>query len=166
VAGTRWRRETREMYDRLVDVPRLTATLPEDGPLPPLVEQVRRVLSARYGTAFEHVTLGYYRHGGDSVAWHGDQVARKMDQALVATVSLGAPRRFLLRPAGGGPSLAFSLGWGDLIVMGGSCQRTWQHCVPKVAHAAPRMAVMFRPGWYADRARRRFPVRADGDGSD
>jgi alkylated DNA repair dioxygenase AlkB len=75
-------------------------------------------------------------------------VARAMDEALVATVSLGEPRRFLLRPTGGGRSIAFSLGWGDLLVMGGASQRTWQHAVPKVAHADPRLAVMFRPTWY------------------
>jgi alkylated DNA repair dioxygenase AlkB len=81
------------------------------------------------------------------VAWHGDYVARRMTEALVATVSVGAPRRFLLRPKGGGPSIALSLGEGDLLVMGGSCQRTWDHCVPKVKRAEPRIAIMFRPIW-------------------
>ena len=138
------------MYDRTVDVPRLVAGLPEDGPGHPAIETMRAALSARYGTALPNVSLGYYRDGRDSVAWHGDYVAREMDEALVATVSLGQPRRFLLRPkgGGGGPSIAFSLGWGDLLVMGGSSQRTWQHAVPKVAHADPRLSVMFRPTWY------------------
>ena len=63
----------------------------------------------------------------------------------MAIVSLGAPRRFLLRPAGGGTSRAFDLGWGDLLVMGGTCQRTWEHAVPKMASAKPRMSVQFRP---------------------
>jgi alkylated DNA repair dioxygenase AlkB len=148
VHGTRWHREQREMYERMVDVPRLVASLPADGPVPPLIERVRRLLSARYGVELEHITLGYYRDGSDSVAWHGDYVARNLDEALVATVSLGAPRRFLLRPVDGGRSIAFTLGWGDLIVMGGACQRTWQHAIPKVARADPRIAVMLRPSWY------------------
>ena len=82
-----------------------------------------------------------------SVAFHGDYVAREMDRALVATVSVGAPRRFLMRPTGGGKSIALTLGWGDLLVMGGTCQRTWQHAIPKVKHALPRIAIMFRPVW-------------------
>ncbi len=148
VRTTAWHRGQREMYDRTVDVPRLVATLPDDGPGHPTVESMRAALSARYEVALPNVSLGYYRDGRDSVAWHGDYVAREMDEALVATVSLGQPRRFLLRPKGGGPSMALSLGWGDLLVMGGSAQRTWQHAVPKVAHADPRVAVMFRPTWY------------------
>ena len=144
---TAWREETRPMYDRIVTVPRLVAMLPADGPGHPLLAEMRAVLSARYGTDFARLTLGYYRTGADSVAWHGDTIARELPEALVATVSLGGPRRFLLRPHGGGRSLAFSLGFGDLFVMGGTCQRTFQHAIPKVARAAPRIAVMFRPIW-------------------
>lgn len=70
-----------------------------------------------------------------------------MEEALAATVSLGTPRRFLLRPTGGGASVALSLGWGDLLVMGGSCQRCYQHAIPKVARAEARIVVMFRPRW-------------------
>jgi alkylated DNA repair dioxygenase AlkB len=148
VRGTSWHSERRQMYDRVVDVPRLVASLPEDGPGHPLIERMRDVLSAHYETAFARVSMGYYRNGADSVAWHGDYVAREMEEpTVVATVSLGAPRRFLLRPRGGGPSAAFSLGRGDLFVMGGACQRTWQHAIPKVARALPRLAVMFRPIW-------------------
>jgi alkylated DNA repair dioxygenase AlkB len=148
VRGTAWRSERRHMYDRTVDVPRLIASLPEDGPGHPLVDRIRDVLSRHYATAFARVSMGYYRDGADSVAWHGDYVAREMDEpTIVATVSLGAARRFLLRPRGGGRSIAFSLGRGDLFVMGGACQRTWQHALPKVARALPRVAVMFRPIW-------------------
>jgi alkylated DNA repair dioxygenase AlkB len=69
---------------------------------------------------------------------------------LITTVSLGEPRRFLLKRNEGGPSMALSLGWGDLIVMGGSGQRTWKHGIPKTANAGPRLVVMFRPGWYRE----------------
>src|SRR3954447_10787623 len=144
---TAWRSEDRKMYDRVVEVPRLYAMLPRDGPGHAVIDEMRHALDAHYGTAFEHVTLALYRDGRDSVAWHGDYVARKLPEALVATVSVGAPRRFLLRPCGGGRSLGYSLGWGDLVVMGGSCQRTYQHAVPKVARAEPRIAIMFRPTW-------------------
>jgi alkylated DNA repair dioxygenase AlkB len=142
-ATAAWREETMRMYDRVVAVPRLLA-----GALPhPRVEKMRRELSARYGEEFVRTTLALYRDGRDSVAMHGDTTARDMDQALVATVSLGAPRRFVLRPAAGGRSITFDLGGGDLFVMGGTCQRTWRHGIPKVAHAGERIALMFRPKW-------------------
>ena len=101
------------------------------------------------------ISLAGYRDGRDSVAFHGDRVGRERDDTIVAIVSFGAPRRFLLRPAGGGPSRAFDLGWGDLLVMGGTCQRTWEHAVPKMASAAPRLSVQFRP---QPTARRRRPM--------
>jgi alkylated DNA repair dioxygenase AlkB len=144
---TRFRQERREMYEKVLDVPRLYAVLPEDGPGHPVVETMRRALSEHYAEAFTRVSLALYRDGRDSVAWHGDYVARNMETATVATLSLGAPRRFFLRPKGGGRSLAFSLGAGDLLVMGGTCQRTFQHSVPKLARAGSRIAVMFRPDW-------------------
>jgi alkylated DNA repair dioxygenase AlkB len=146
-AGTRWQHQRMEIYDRTLDVPRLVAALPEDGAGHPLLAEMMRALDARYGVSFTRIGLALYRDGNDSVAWHGDRVARELPEAIVATVSLGEPRRFLLRPAEGGPARAFALGWGDLIVMGGSCQRTWRHSVPKVARAQPRITVMFRPEW-------------------
>jgi len=143
-ATTRWRRERRRMYERLVDVPRLVATLPEDGPGHPLLAELAAALSARYRRPLHQISLAGYRDGRDSVAFHGDRFVRDRDDTVVAIVSLGAPRRFLLRPAGGGPSRAFALGEGDLLVMGGTCQRTWEHAVPKVATAGPRLSVQFR----------------------
>ena len=81
------------------------------------------------------------------MAWHGDRIGRLHSDTVVAIVSLGSTRRFLLRPDGGGPSIAHDLRSGDLIVLGGTCQRTWEHCVPKRAHAGPRISLMFRePG--------------------
>ncbi len=146
---TRWRRERRPMYDRVVDVPRLVAGLPADGPGHPLLERMRDLLAARYGEEFPRTSLALYRNGDDSVAYHGDTTARDLPEAVVATVSLGTPRRLLLRPTAGGRSIAFALGRGDLFVMGGTCQRTWRHGIPKVADSGPRIAVMFRPIWDA-----------------
>jgi alkylated DNA repair dioxygenase AlkB len=148
VASVRWRSEERTMYERTVQVPRLYATLPQDGPIPPLLERAREALSSHYGEAFERLSLGYYRDGRDSVAWHGDYVARRLPSATVATISVGAPRVFYLRHKGGKQRLTLSLGWGDLLVMGGTCQRTWEHAVPKVRQASPRIAIMFRPIWH------------------
>ena len=142
---TRWEHHRRRMYERVVDVPRLVAELPEDGPGHPVLEQAAEVLSRRYGLALSRISLAYYRDGQDSVAWHGDRLGPLIDDTVVAILSLGEPRRFLMRPAAGGVSRAFELGWGDLLVMGGSCQKTWQHAVPKAAQAGPRISVQFRP---------------------
>jgi alkylated DNA repair dioxygenase AlkB len=147
-----WRAERRRMFDRIVDVPRLVAfygdaeTLP-DPALASIRESLSALLSPELGEPFETVGLCLYRDGADSVAWHGDTIGRgQREDTMVAIVSLGTPRRFLLRPRGGGRSRHFDLGRGDLFIMGGSCQRTWEHSVPKLAHApGPRISVQFRP---------------------
>ena len=144
---TAWRIVEEQIYDRTLPTPRLIAGLPDDGPGHPLLEEIRQSFSEHYGDEFVRVSMALYRDGRDSVAFHGDRIARTLPHALVATVSLGTPRRFLMRPRGGGPSQAWNLGWGDLFVMGGSSQLTWQHGIPKLAHAQPRIAVMFRPRW-------------------
>jgi alkylated DNA repair dioxygenase AlkB len=149
-ATLEWRTEKRRMYDRTVLTPRLLAGVPTTAVAGGAIEDMRRALSERYGEDFVRTTAALYRDGNDSVAWHGDTTARDMDTAIVATISLGQPRKFLLRPTAGGASIAYQLGRGDLVVMGGTCQRTWRHAIPKVAHAAgPRISVMFRPAWSA-----------------
>jgi alkylated DNA repair dioxygenase AlkB len=96
--------------------------------------------------AFRSIGCNLYRDGTDSVAWHGDTVRKTMPEPIVAIVSLGQPRRFLLRPRGGGASIRYELGTGDLLVMGGTCQHTWEHSVPKARSAGPRLSVTFRHG--------------------
>jgi alkylated DNA repair dioxygenase AlkB len=146
-----WRAERRQMYDRVVDVPRLVHTYAVGEDLPhPVLTEARDRLSAHYlgelGEPFVTAGCCFYRDGRDSVAWHGDTIGRGRTQdTMVAIVSLGDPRRLCLRPRGGGESIAVAMGHGDLVVMGGSCQRTWEHAVPKVAAAGPRMSVQFRP---------------------
>jgi len=147
-----WRAERRYMYDRVVEVPRLLCFYPEGEPLPdPVLEEARQRLDEHYGAElgepFRTAGLCLYRDGRDSVAWHGDTTGRGSTQdTMVAIVSLGAPRSFLVRPRGGGRALRHDVGHGDLLVMGGSCQRTWEHAVPKTARATgPRISVQFRP---------------------
>jgi alkylated DNA repair dioxygenase AlkB len=147
-----WRAEKRHMYDRVVDVPRLLCFYGEDAPLPdPALTAAREALTAHYaaelGEPFRTAGLCLYRDGRDSVAWHGDTTGRgKTEDTMVAILSLGAPRALLLRPRGGGTSRRYEIGHGDLLVMGGSCQRTWEHAVPKTARAVgPRISVQFRP---------------------
>ncbi|MEU8588897.1 alpha-ketoglutarate-dependent dioxygenase AlkB [Streptomyces sp. NPDC048664] len=147
-----WRAERRRMYERTVDVPRLLAYYREGEPLPdPVLGQARLALSAHYaaelGEPFVTAGLCYYRDGRDSVAWHGDRIGRgAREDTMVAILSLGAPRELALRPRGGTEAVRHALGHGDLIVMGGSCQRTWEHAIPKSARAAgPRISVQFRP---------------------
>ena len=148
---TPWRGRTVHMYDRVVVEPRLTHRwVVGEEPRPPAVLQdMARVLSARYGVGFTQVGANLYRDGADSVAWHGDRVARELPEAAVALVSLGATRPFRLRPTGGGPSVLYLPGPGDLLVMGGSCQRTWQHAVPKCRGVGPRISVQFRHAYPA-----------------
>ncbi|OZM78993.1 alpha-ketoglutarate-dependent dioxygenase AlkB [Pseudonocardia sp. MH-G8] len=143
---TPWSGREVRMYERVVPEPRLTHRWRlDDGPAPPgELREMAGVLSERYGVAFTQVGVNLYRDGADSVAWHGDRVARELPEAVVALVSLGAARPFRLRPTGGGLSLGYLPGPGDLLVMGGSCQRTWQHAVPKTRAAPPRISIQFR----------------------
>ncbi len=151
-ASVPWREERRWMYERLVEVPRLVAFYGEDEELPvPAMRAALDLLRAHYadegGVALATTGLCLYRDARDSVAWHGDRIGRDSDDdTLIAIVSLGAPRRFLLRPKGGGRSVQLKPRAGDLVVLGGSCQRTWEHCIPKSAQAVgPRISVQFRP---------------------
>jgi alkylated DNA repair dioxygenase AlkB len=149
-----WAQHRRVMYEREVDVPRLIAPAPlesetgNSSSLARLLRSLAATLSSRYARPLESISLAYYRDGQDSVAFHGDKVGRLVNDSVVATVSVGAPRRFLIKPhpneQRGGESLSFELGWGDLFVMGGACQRTWQHAIPKCTKADPRISIMFR----------------------
>jgi alkylated DNA repair dioxygenase AlkB len=147
-----WRGERRQMYERMVDVPRLLAFYDETMSLPdPALVEMKAALDEHYapelGEPFTTAGLCLYRDGRDSVAWHGDRIGRSStEDTMVAIIVLGDPRALLLRPRGGGRALRHDLGHGDLIVMGGSCQRTWEHAVPKSARASgPRISVQFRP---------------------
>lgn len=158
-----WRQREVAMYGRMVDEPRLSAWWGReegltDEALDRAPDALRRrlpALDARYERGFDAIGLNLYRTGQDSVAWHGDRFERSRPVTVVAVLSLGSPRRFLLRPTGGGRSRSIPMVSGDLLVMGGTCQHTWQHCIPKVARAGPRMSATFR--------RRVHPPERSGD---
>jgi len=144
-----WAQRRRFLYEKHRIEPRLTAGWHAGSGLPllpPVLEQMRAALSERYGVQFDSAGFNLYRNGRDSVAWHRDKIPQRVHQPVVALVSLGEPRRFLLRPRGGGTTRPFPLGHGDLLVTGGDTQRTWEHAVLKVAHAGPRISIAFRHG--------------------
>ncbi|MDE0494613.1 MAG: alpha-ketoglutarate-dependent dioxygenase AlkB [Acidimicrobiaceae bacterium] len=175
-AELRWTRAERPMYGQMVEEPRLGAHLRlRSVGVPTVIDEMASALGDRYRCRFNSVWVNYYRGGRDSVAWHSDRIGIDPANAVVAIVSLGGPRRFLLRgragrhadaahtgeavaraarerseqertlrPVGGGRSRSFTLASGDLLVMGGSCQQDWEHSIPKVASAPPRMSVTFR----------------------
>jgi len=153
-----WRADRRQMYEREVAVPRLLRWYGGDETLPhPVLTEARAALNRRYGSElgerFVSAGMCLYRDGRDSVAWHGDRIGRSRDSdTMVAILSLGSARTLALRPRDGGAvtgsatkSLRYPLGHGDLVVMGGSCQRTWDHAVPKTSEPmGPRISVQFR----------------------
>lgn len=147
LSSREWNQRSRHMYDKRVLEPRLTSLWKLDSgePLePPILEEIRRSLSERYEREFDSVGFNLYRDGQDSVAWHGDRIRKEIEDPIVILVSLGHPRKFLLRPKGGGASRSFMLGRGDLLVTGGKCHREWDHSVPKVASAGPRISLAYR----------------------
>ena len=140
------------MFDQIVDEPRLSAWWGVECGRPEplaLLREMRLVLADRYGEAFDSIGFNLYRDGDDSVAWHGDRHRHVVTNPVIAIVSVGAPRPLRLRrrrdQGGRGPSLGWSLGNGDLFVMGGACQHDWEHTVPKVATTTgPRLSITFR----------------------
>jgi alkylated DNA repair dioxygenase AlkB len=145
LARAPWEARERPMYDRIVAEPRLTTGAWDDPPSP--IPAIADQLSGRYDRDLTVMSANLYRDGRDSVAWHGDRIGRRTSETVVALVSLGSPRKFLMRPKGGGESLRFVTRPGDLLVLGGTCQRTWEHSVPKSKGAGPRISVMFREGY-------------------
>ena len=144
----KWRSQSRPMYDRVVEVPRLTASLTRKGGGHPILPEIAAWLEEKYGEPFNRLTANWYRDGRDSVAPHGDQVARNRDRSVMAILSLGARRRFVLSRVAGEGTVRLDVGEGDLLVMGGTIQRTWRHGVPKTSRpVGPRICVMFRPPW-------------------
>ena len=141
-----WQHHQRWMYDRMVDEPRVSRWYHSTDPLPdPSLDSFRAAVAKHYRVRFGAVGLNYYRDGRDSVAFHADRELKHLDSTLVAILTVGSTRPFLLRPSGGGKSIDLRPGSGDLLVMGGACQLQWEHAVPKVpAGAGPRISASIR----------------------
>ncbi|MET0627583.1 MAG: alpha-ketoglutarate-dependent dioxygenase AlkB [Acidimicrobiia bacterium] len=140
-----WRQGRRQMYDRMVDDPRMSCRYAEGAVLPhPVLHDIGDALGARFDVKLGSVGLNYYRDGSDSVAFHADRELRTIDDTLVAVLTIGARRPFLVRPRDGGRSIDLAPGSGDLLVMGGACQRHYEHSVPKVVRAGPRISATWR----------------------
>lgn len=139
-----WERRQRWMFNRMVDEPRLTAEYNELASAPAFLAHIAKALSMQLGIAYDGIWLNWYRDHRDGTGWHADRPANKPQTAIVPVLSLGAPRRFLIRPAGGGNSVVLTPAGGDLLIMAGRCQRDWQHSVPKQrTPAGPRMSLNF-----------------------
>lgn len=144
-----WRQGRRLMWGRMVDDPRLTwwpdrTRAPAGAPEPIDVGFIRDPIAARYRRHLGRPGYNLYRNGSDSVAFHGDRELRDLQDTLVAIVTLGVTRPFLIRADGGGRSIDLRPAAGDLIVMGGAAQRDFEHGVPKTRTAGPRISVTFR----------------------
>jgi alkylated DNA repair dioxygenase AlkB len=128
-----WEQRQRWMYGKKATEPRLTAEYHDLTTAPQTLQQAARTLTAHYGVAYDRLWLNLYRDHRDSTGWHGDGASTRRREYVVPVLSLGAARRFLVRPLAG-----------DLIVMGGRCQMDWRHCVPKQASpAGSRISVNF-----------------------
>ena len=115
--------------------------------LPELAE-LRARCEARTGVAFNCVLCNLYRDGRDSVGWHADderELGPSRDDIAIGSVSLGAPRRFVLKHRRDGRRLVFELGEGSLFVMRGRTQRHWVHSLPKTQKpCGARLNLTFR----------------------
>jgi alkylated DNA repair dioxygenase AlkB len=153
--GLDWQQGRIFRYERWDDEPRLGAYRRLDQPAPhPVLIDATRWLTHRYGHRFEGYALAWYRDGRDGQAFHRDRDLRWLDDTIIAVLTVGARRPWLLRPRtnrhrheleAGGATHDLAPGPGDLLVMGGRCQDAWEHSVPKVrAPVAGRISVQWR----------------------
>jgi len=151
-AAVEWHSERRPMYDRVVDVPRLTAGFAlDDAALPPALDEAARVVRDAMGVDFTHVGLNFYRDGRDSVAPHNDKLHSIVPGYPIALLSLGATRRMDIRekepamPGSKRRAWKIELEAGSLLVMSHASQLHFDHGIPKVtAPVGPRISCAFR----------------------
>jgi alkylated DNA repair dioxygenase AlkB len=156
VASVAWRQGRVFRYERYLDEPRLGCWFSRDTPYPhEALTAAHRAIQHQYRVTFGGVGLAYYRDGRDSVAPHRDTDLRYCENTVIAVLSLGARRPWLLQPRHGGPRLRedrvdridLRPGGGDLLVMGGRCQIDWLHAVPKVPTVAPAGRISAQWRW-------------------
>ncbi|QIK65993.1 alpha-ketoglutarate-dependent dioxygenase AlkB [Nocardioides sp. HDW12B] len=139
-----WEQRRSWVYGERTVEPRLTAEHHDLTTAPETLQDAARALSAHYGVTYDRLWLNLYRDHHDSTGWHGDGASTRRRECVVPVLSLGAARRFLIRPTAGGRSSSFRPLAGDLVVMGGRCQTDWRHSVPKqTAPSGPRISVNF-----------------------
>lgn len=154
------KQETIRLYGRWLRVPRLTSwhgagTYTFSGrtmqahPFTPAIEALRQEVSKAAGVEFNSCLANYYRDGGDSVSWHADdepELGPSPDNVVIASLSFGDVRRFLIRAKGNPESVReFYLEPGSLLVMRGSLQQTHEHSIPKTRIPRdPRLNLTFR----------------------
>lgn len=162
-----WEQPEVRVYGKRHPTPRLTAWVSDGGrryaysgiehaPLPwsTTLIAVREAVETATGRHFNAALLNFYRSGADTVGWHSDDEAVLGERPVIASVSLGAPRRFRFRPKPKAPIAPGSwdreprcellLGHGSLLLMEGETQRYWQHCLPRGRVSRPRINLTFR----------------------
>jgi alkylated DNA repair dioxygenase AlkB len=149
-----WRQHDRRLFDQTFREPRMTAEYRSMRNVPEkALNDAARALSQHYSVAYDSLWLNLYRDGEDSTGWHRDRFSCRRPECIVPVLTLGATRRFLIKPRDGGASVAFKPGSGDLIVMGGRSQEDWVHSVPKDPGVAERrVSLNFQSSMQARRA--------------
>jgi alkylated DNA repair dioxygenase AlkB len=148
-----WSQRDRRLFDQTFQEPRETAEYRnlDDVPESRLL-QAAGALSQHYGVVYDSLWLNLYRNGQDSTGWHRDRFSCRRPDCIVPVLTLGATRRFLIKPRTGGASIALKPRSGDLIVMGGRSQEDWLHSVPKEPGIAePRISINFQSSAQARR---------------
>ncbi len=162
-AEVAWEQRSIRLFGQEVPQPRLTAWYGdpaarytysglhwEPTPWTATLRHLRQRVEAATGTRFNSVLLNLYRNGRDSMGWHADDEPELGPTPAIASLSLGATRRFRLRPRPGTPAQPFGLDLptGSLLLMRGPTQQHWQHALPKTARPiGPRLNLTFR--WVA-----------------
>ena len=154
-----WRQDALMMFGRPVPIPRLHRWFADEGQsyswsgitmrserFPASLNDARRTLKARTGTWFNTALANLYRDGNDSVSWHADDEPELGPKPLIASLSLGASRKFRMRRRDDhSERFELTLTHGSMLILGGDTQRQWEHCVPKTRKpVAPRINVTFR----------------------
>jgi len=155
--GVPWRQGRVFRYERYLDEPRLGSWFQRDTTYPhSALTAAHRAIQHQYRVTFDGVGLAFYRDGRDSVAFHRDTDLRYCENTVIAILTLGARRPWLLRPRGnpdrfrdhrGGQAIDLAPGSGDLIVLGGRCQQNWLHAVPKVPGPLPASRISAQWRW-------------------
>jgi alkylated DNA repair dioxygenase AlkB len=162
--GVSWQSSRLFRYDHWVEENRLGAMWRRGLPLPhPALADVHKTIQRHYGVRFESFGLMQYRDGRDGQAFHRDTDMRWLDDTVIAILTLGATRPWLMRPRTSRYDHSESRGTthdlrpatGDLIVMGGRCQADWEHSVAYLGNRAvrPRISLQWR---YTSRTGRPF----------